>query len=263
MRCARCGAPLRLAEEPPPRPLDRTLDLDRRLREQPPARPRAAESHWDLGRPVAAARTEPVRSRPGPARPDAPRPRQPAAAPATGPAARPLPPGAEVTPAGAYPDVDVSTIEIHLRRGPTWRRLASWAVDAALLGLVVAPVVWLVVAAAGPAATVAQTDIDSLVALAVRLERFLVPTLIFAALAAAVYSGLSVALMGATPGKMLLRLKVVGRDGRQPSPRRAAARAALSVLSVALLGLGCLLALFSRSGRALHDFLCGTYVVER
>ncbi len=262
MRCARCGAPLRLAEEPPPRPLDRTLDLDRRLQEQLPARPpRAAESHWNPERPVAAAGAAPG-LRPASAGPAAPRPRQPPFAPAT-PRARPPPPGAEVTPAGLYPDVDVGTIEIHLHRGATWRRLASWAVDAALLGLVVAPVVWLVVAAAGPAATVTRTDIDSLVALAARLERFLVPTLIFAALAAGVYSALSVALMGATPGKMLLRLKVVGRDGRQPSPRRAALRAAFSLLSFALLGLGCLLALFSRSGRALHDFLCGTYVVER
>lgn len=260
MRCSRCGAPLRLAEEPPPRPLDRTLDLDRRLREHPASRPLpAAKSGWEPGRPLAAAGT-PAWSRP---RPAAPRPPQPAPPPVTRPAARPLPAGAEITPSGLYPDVEVSTIEIHLRRGAAWRRLASWGVDAALLGLVVAPVVWLVVAAAGPAATVTRTDIDSLVALAARLERYLVPTLIFAALAAAVYSALSVALMGATPGKMLFRLSVVGRDGQRPSPRRAAVRAALSLLSFALLGLGCLLALFSRSGRALHDFLAGTYVVER
>jgi uncharacterized RDD family membrane protein YckC len=35
------------------------------------------------------------------------------------------------------------------------------------------------------------------------------------------------------------------------------------VLSVALVGLGVLLALFTRSGRALHDFLAGTWVVVR
>jgi uncharacterized RDD family membrane protein YckC len=35
------------------------------------------------------------------------------------------------------------------------------------------------------------------------------------------------------------------------------------ILSAALLGLGFLLALFSRSGRALHDWIAGTYVVER
>ncbi len=160
-------------------------------------------------------------------------------------------------------DVEVGTVEVHRRRAPAWRRLASWALDGMLLGVVVAPVVWLVVAAAGPAASAGPADIDDLIARAVHLERFLVPTLAFVALAAVVYSAISVALMGATPGKLLLGLEVVGRDGRRPSPRRAWVRAALGLLSFSLLGLGCLLALFSRSGRALHDFLAGTYVVER
>jgi uncharacterized RDD family membrane protein YckC len=157
----------------------------------------------------------------------------------------------------------VDAIEVHLRRPAAWRRPASWAVDGLLLGLVAAPVVWLVLAAAGPAASAGQADIDSLLALAARLVGFLVPTLAFVAMAASVYSALSVALMGATLGKRLFRLEVVGSDGRRPSPRRAVARAALTLLSFSLLGLGCLLALFSRSGRALHDFLAGTYVVER
>lgn len=133
--------------------------------------------------------------------------------------------------------------------------------DGLLLGLVAAPVIWLVLAAAGPSAKAA--DIDGLLSLAARQARFIVPTLAFVALASAVYSALSVALMGATLGKRVLGLEVVGNDGRRPSPRRAVARAALTLLSFALLGLGCLLALFTRSGRALHDLLAGTVVVER
>ena len=156
----------------------------------------------------------------------------------------------------------MDAIEVHRRRAAPWRRLASWGVDGLLLGLVAAPVVWLVLAAAGPPAA-GPADIDGLLLLAARQARFLVPILAFVALAAAVYSALSVALMGATLGKRLLGLEVVGRDGRRPSPRRAVARAALSLLSFALLGLGCLLALFTRSGRALHDYLAGTLVVER
>ncbi|HYQ80176.1 MAG TPA: RDD family protein, partial [Anaeromyxobacteraceae bacterium] len=143
-----------------------------------------------------------------------------------------------------------------------WRRLASWAVDGLLLSVVAVPVFWLVLAAAGPAAA-GPGGLDGLLALVARRGRLLVPTLVFVALVAGVYSALSVALMGATPGKRLLGLAVVGQDGRRPSPRRAAARAALSLLSFALLGLGALLALFTRSGRALHDFLTGTFVVER
>ena len=169
---------------------------------------------------------------------------------------------AAAAPLELDPDVEVDAIEVYRRRAAPWRRLASWGVDGLLLGLMAAPVVWLVLSAAGPPAAGAP-DIDGLLALAARLGRFLVPTLAFVALAAGVDSARSVALMGATPGKRLLRLEVVGKDGHRPSPRRAAARAALSLLSFALLGLGCLLALFTRSGRALHDFLAGTLVVER
>ena len=183
-----------------------------------------------------------------------------AAVPPPSPPAPPATARAAPSP-GLDPDVEVEAIEVHLRRAAPWRRLASWAVDGVLLGLVAAPVLWLVLAAAGPAA--GPGGIDGLLALAARLGRLLVPTLAFVALAAGVYSGLSVALMGATPGKRLLGLAVVAADGHRPSPRRAAARAALSLLSFALLGLGALLALFTRSGRALHDFLAGTFVVER
>jgi resuscitation-promoting factor RpfA len=78
-----------------------------------------------------------------------------------------------------------------------------------------------------------------------------------------VYLALATALMGASVGKWMTGLRVVGPGGRRSSPRRAAARAVLAVLSVGLLGLGVLLALFTRSGRALHDFLAGTWVVLR
>lgn len=253
-----------------PGPLDQTVDLDRRLREPPPARPPparppparlppAAGSHRDLERPPAA-KGAPAWSPRSPPTPSLERLPAPSPGPVPGPRAR-APPRASSPELDS--DVEVEAVEVHRRRAPAWRRLASWVVDGLLLGVVVAPVVWLVVAAAGPAASTSPADIDGLIAQAARLERFLVPTLGFVALAAAVYSAISVALMGATPGKLLLRLEVVGRDGRRPSPRRAWVRAALSLLSFSLLGLGCLLALFSRSGRALHDFLTGTYVVER
>jgi len=76
-----------------------------------------------------------------------------------------------------------------------------------------------------------------------------------------VYATLGGALGGATPGKRLLGLRVVARDGRPPSWGRSLARALLALASAAFLGLGFLLALFTRSGRALHDLLAGTWVV--
>ena len=67
---------------------------------------------------------------------------------------------------------------------------------------------------------------------------------------------------GQPPGKRLFGLRVVSDDGARPSVERCAARAALSAASVLLLGLGLLPALFTRSGRALHDISAGTRVVE-
>ena len=78
-----------------------------------------------------------------------------------------------------------------------------------------------------------------------------------------VYQILAHALAGATLGKRLLGLRVVGPDGRRPGLGRSADpgrrwRPSRS----SLLGLGVLLALFTRSGRALHDLLARTWVVE-
>jgi uncharacterized RDD family membrane protein YckC len=77
-----------------------------------------------------------------------------------------------------------------------------------------------------------------------------------------VYTTLAHALGGATLGKALLRLRVIGPDGGPPSPARSAVRSVLALVSAGLLGLGLLVALFTRSGRGLHDFLARTWVVK-
>ena len=81
--------------------------------------------------------------------------------------------------------------------------------------------------------------------------------------ALAVYATLAHALAGATLGKRLLRLRVVGPDGARPTLARSAARSALAVVSAAALGLGFLLALFAPRGRALHDLVARTWVVAQ
>jgi uncharacterized RDD family membrane protein YckC len=181
---------------------------------------------------------------------------RPAAAPA--PAAAPL---------DVDPDVSVEEIEIHLRRAAPWKRATSWAVDGLPLGLLGALLFHLVasmsgLSAAGGGPTARQTGLDWVLDAAARHQGLVLPTLAVLAAASFVHATLGHALMGATLGKRLLGLRVVARDGRRPTLGRSAIRAALSLLSFLLLGLGCLLALFTVSGRALHDFLAGTYVVE-
>lgn len=146
------------------------------------------------------------------------------------------------------------------RRGArAGRRAASWAIDAAPF-----VVLW----AAALAAVYARVPVSpgahaSTWELVLRDGGAIArPLLVCAAVLALVYQTLAHALAGATLGKWLLGLRLVGPDGARPSIGRSAARAALSAASVLVLGLGLLPALFTPSGRALHDISSGTRVVE-
>ena len=70
------------------------------------------------------------------------------------------------------------------------------------------------------------------------------------------------ALSGQTLGMMMSRLRIVRTNGAEPSIGRVVLRNTVGFLLTALtLGLGFLLAAFTPSGRALHDYLAGTVVV--
>lgn len=77
-----------------------------------------------------------------------------------------------------------------------------------------------------------------------------------------VYTTLLHALTGQTVGKRLLDLTVVTATARPPSLARSAARGLATLLSAAPLFFGFTLAFFTRSRRALHDLLAGTWVVR-
>jgi uncharacterized RDD family membrane protein YckC len=64
----------------------------------------------------------------------------------------------------------------------------------------------------------------------------------------------------ATPGKMLLGLKVTDLEGRRISFPRATGRAIGKWLSGVLLGMGYVLVAFSDRKQGLHDFIAGTVV---
>jgi uncharacterized RDD family membrane protein YckC len=175
-------------------------------------------------------------------------------------ATMPLPLAEE--PEEPVPDAEVDALEVRLRRPESWRRAAAAAVD---VGPFVAGGLALVSALLGggeAGGAAPAIGLDGLLDLVAR-ERVIVLSVAAAlTLAVAVYATLSHALAGATLGKRLLGLAVVGPDARRPSLARSAVRAGLAVLSAALLGLGILLAYFTRSGRALHDFAAHTWVVD-
>lgn len=250
--CVGCGAPLRLRDDATPARLDRPLDLDRRqgrpggagLAPREAAPPgdgigEAERSRWDLGASPARA-AEPFLD---------------GAVLGAGPVA------AEPEPAAAepLPDPDVDALEIHVQRPPSWRRAAAWTVDAApfLAAGVAGGRSFLRAAAPAPGG-----DVTALLDLAAREQGIVLSLSAAVAIALAAYATLAHLLAGATLGKWLLGLRVVGPDGARPSPARSAARSALAIVSAALLGLGFLLALFTRSGRALHDLVARTWVVK-
>jgi uncharacterized RDD family membrane protein YckC len=68
--------------------------------------------------------------------------------------------------------------------------------------------------------------------------------------------------VGATPGKMLLRIQVTDLDGCRASFGRATARYFGKILSSLILGIGYLMVGFSERKQALHDMLSGCLVVD-
>lgn len=67
---------------------------------------------------------------------------------------------------------------------------------------------------------------------------------------------------GQTPGKMLMRVRVVTKDFGDLTLLRAFGRSACYFLSSFFLGLGFLIVAIDRDKRALHDFIAKTYVVR-
>jgi uncharacterized RDD family membrane protein YckC len=67
---------------------------------------------------------------------------------------------------------------------------------------------------------------------------------------------------GATPGKMVCKLKVVTAEGNKITYGRAFGRFLSEFLSAILLYIGYLMAAFDSEKRALHDKICGTRVIR-
>jgi uncharacterized RDD family membrane protein YckC len=152
-------------------------------------------------------------------------------------------------------------VEIHLRRPAPWRRALAWLLDGLPFALATAGLVAWVLSQTEPKG-VRAASADAVLDLLAAHAGLVLPLAGVVGLAAFSYATLAHALAGATLGKWAVRIRVVGPDGARPSLPRSAIRSALSGVSLALLGLGFLLALFAPSGRGLHDLVARTWVVE-
>jgi uncharacterized RDD family membrane protein YckC/DNA-directed RNA polymerase subunit RPC12/RpoP len=80
---------------------------------------------------------------------------------------------------------------------------------------------------------------------------------------AVTYGWLFVGRYAATPGKMILKLKVVTADGGRVSYLRSLGRQGAHIVSQIPCLIGYLLPLFDDQKRALHDHICNTRVIHR
>lgn len=77
------------------------------------------------------------------------------------------------------------------------------------------------------------------------------------------YHVLFVGRYGATPGKLMVRIKIVTADGQKVSYLRALGRFGGLIVSSFTCMLGCLLPIWDKERRALHDYMCHTRVVYK
>ncbi len=77
------------------------------------------------------------------------------------------------------------------------------------------------------------------------------------------YGGFHSSESQATPGKMLIGIKVARVDGDRLTPVRAGARFLATYINLFTLGVGWLMAAFTERKQALHDFIADTVVVDR
>ena len=85
---------------------------------------------------------------------------------------------------------------------------------------------------------------------------------LFLALVGLAYDVLFVGALGATPGKLALRLRIVRPDGGRVTYGRAFGRYFGKLVSAIILGIGFVMAAFDEEKRALHDRICDTRVIR-
>jgi uncharacterized RDD family membrane protein YckC len=123
-----------------------------------------------------------------------------------------------------------------------WIRMLAFVVDAILLGLVVATILFLLTYAEGK----------------MSILRVLIPALVCPLYFAAMWSS----PMQATLGQTLFRLRVIRVDGGAVSFMRGLWRVLGMVLAAGILAFGYIMIAFDERKRGLHDIIAGTCVVR-
>jgi len=144
-----------------------------------------------------------------------------------------------------------------LAYGGFWRRLVAFVVDGMIIGAVITPF-GIGIGIAGLAAGLhGEPSADAVATLFAASMMVWFLRVIVSWLYGA---GFESSRWQATPGKMLLGLRVTDLEGRRITFLRATGRALGKWLSGLLLGMGYVLVAFTDRKQGLHDFLAGTLV---
>jgi uncharacterized RDD family membrane protein YckC len=103
--------------------------------------------------------------------------------------------------------------------------------------------------------------IDHFVHLLLQHSGKVFPILLFGAGTAFAYFVLCQAILAATPGKLMLGMRIVDARGRRIGPVRALLRTLAYGISASFFLMGFFWAAFDLERRSLHDVLSGTYVI--
>lgn len=138
---------------------------------------------------------------------------------------------------------EVRPVQVEAKRAGFGQRLAAWLVDGFVVGVLGGFVVTMLVYAG-----VVHPQHGNLLLTAL----------------ACCYLWLYTGLTGKTPGKRILKIRVVGPGGGPPGLGRAFVREVLGkMVSGLVFGLGYLWMLWDREKRCWHDRLAGTFVVAK
>jgi len=141
-----------------------------------------------------------------------------------------------------------------------WWRFVAALVDLIIIAMPVG--IW-ALAIADHFPDVKVHDIDYIAEMILRGDPVLRTSMMVVPLFAVLYFTATTGFLGTSPGKWLLRLRVVDRRGRPAGLLRSALRSFLYLLDVALFCAGFFWVAFDRKKRGLHDLLAGTLVVRR
>ncbi len=146
-------------------------------------------------------------------------------------------------------------ISNQVRYAGFWIRFVAKMIDGLILTVVlVVPFIAIMAAMGGFAETGETSEAALIFQVVFQLGYYLV---------AAGYSIFFVGKYGATPGKMVCKIKIVNSDGVKISYGRATGRFFAEILSALICNIGYIMAAFDVEKRALHDRICNTRVIYK